>query len=1556
MHGWEIRLSTAGGKRDSSYLKVPRYWESIRGLVVRAASNSEQPNTRNIILSRECCEPGPISPINIMSLLSVTVKKARYVGGQGIQFNTYVTLKLQNVKSTTVTVKGPNPTWNQDFLFETNDVNTGLLMEVWNKGMLWDRALGYHWLPLPAVHYSNEEGPGEWVSLDAELVMMDGEVVGTKEPTGHSLLVDCRFELPFDAENTEAADLQRKLEALNSIVDQEARAEQARRQMQYFGHSGYSEDSDYTSDLNYPVGQHANSSASQFRSAAHQMPTPQRSLETSRENSYETDEPPPQHHQLPHHGHHLSPGQPAHSRRRAAREDDYYGSGVGGGGGRYIESEAEPLYYNSRPRNHKEPYRRRQRTWDYEDSPTGWYDESGGNKWDTHASCPRIYEGTRYYQPRTSSIKRKDSTKGRRPSLERQTTLYDDHFYGDSVYNQGDQQYSHDNRGFDQTNEYGSKYHNYGSSTYKYHDTRYGQEEEDRQWDSGGSHRRGRKSKEADFSKPMSLKEQYENQMNKKYSSKASLKQHRQYSSDQDDVSSAYYTPRQSYEDEDYHPGSDYIGTTARRKMPSISGRHSGSRHSVPDDFAPPPRKSKGPKLLPQIPTKIKPSPSLPPTPVRQKPQVPSTILASPLIFSPSLPSSPTSLLPEVSTSPDQNRPAHKSLPPTPIRHLPQVPTRRTNSLEHEESTMDDRYGNIYSSDTRLGKSAYNEDYNYAYRSSDNLTPQEVPQVIQPQEDLHNRTSSIQHINKQNQQYSSQTQVYQSHNNCQQQSYQYSQQNQQYDQYDEQYQDESQQYNQKYGTQKHQSQKILPSVDEVQRQNKAYSKKETYQQELNSQTDHLRQDPYKGTDPYKQNQYNQQDPYAQDQYNQQEPFQQDQYQQQDQYNQQSQYNQQDPYQQNQYNKKDPYAQEQYTQPGQEQYPQDQYNQQDPYQQDHYNQNAHQQQTDGYRQQDGYQQETDNYYAQQRPQDKPNSYQDEQFGDQYRQDSMDQYYDDDSQYQTATETDNYQQNDYYYQDPPQAVPETQKLPEPPTQLLNRRDTFKKQQTTGKVEEEKKSSGGALGGFGMLGSLGTVSSIGSSMLKKLAGAVSEVPLPKPATMTTVKTQAVVETKVIPVPSSATRGYDDDDDYLPQDRSSDRKTSYVELGLSPTFSNHMMNDGQINGLAGGSMASHSLKEDYLNQLDRAPSNSYYYNGDSDIIEYDENGYASNVDLRSEAEFPRCRSQSATISDSNAEDAQDSVLTQESARINGYHSPDPDDNTDSGDDEDIDRVIQETVANFDGDATSNVVFLTIGPTETTVGSAIEENKTTTSQAEPIGYDDDQYEDQYGKYEDEDELYKNDSRYSTEDERKRYLDETDEYLSKQDSLDRDYSTRQDSLDLDRDYPSDVDRSYGKPSIEKGPETNGRGYLEAQASVDSYYDDELPPEDYDADSPVSVVDPSERGRGGERNGRSGSYDENRLGGTGAEGAGGSPTVSPSLPPILHHQGSMDEEALLEQMNSHLPDPDAGLAKRGFDDEIMMDEPLHPPRPTMERRKLTPKERWHWAYNKIVHQLTVSGLA
>ena len=56
--------------------------------------------------------------------------------------------------------------------------------------------------------------------------------------------------------------------------------------------AGLSEDSDYTSEVNYPLAQHheANGSASQYLSVAHQYPSPQRSSEISRENSYETND------------------------------------------------------------------------------------------------------------------------------------------------------------------------------------------------------------------------------------------------------------------------------------------------------------------------------------------------------------------------------------------------------------------------------------------------------------------------------------------------------------------------------------------------------------------------------------------------------------------------------------------------------------------------------------------------------------------------------------------------------------------------------------------------------------------------------------------------------------------------------------------------------------------------------------------------------------------------------------------------------------------------------------------------------------------------------------------------------------------------------------------------------------------------------------------------------------------------------------------------------------------------------------------------------------------
>jgi hypothetical protein len=60
------------------------------------------------------------------------------------------------------------------------------------------------------------------------------------------------------------------------------------------------------------------------------MCTPQRSLETSRENSYERDD--------------VSQGQ----------GQGHCYSGSGDTGRRYSDNESEPLFYNSRPKNYKE--------------------------------------------------------------------------------------------------------------------------------------------------------------------------------------------------------------------------------------------------------------------------------------------------------------------------------------------------------------------------------------------------------------------------------------------------------------------------------------------------------------------------------------------------------------------------------------------------------------------------------------------------------------------------------------------------------------------------------------------------------------------------------------------------------------------------------------------------------------------------------------------------------------------------------------------------------------------------------------------------------------------------------------------------------------------------------------------------------------------------------------------------------------------------------------------------------------------------------------------------
>uniref|UniRef100_A0AAX7T641 Unc-13 homolog A (C. elegans) n=1 Tax=Astatotilapia calliptera TaxID=8154 RepID=A0AAX7T641_ASTCA len=137
------------------------------------------------------------------------------------KFNTYVTLKVQNVKSTTIAVRGSQPCWEQDFMFEINRLDLGLTVEVWNKGLIWDTMVGTLWIPLRSIRQSNEEGPGQWLTLDSNAIMAENEICGTKDPTFHRLLLDTRFELPLDIPEEEARYWAKKLEQLNAMRDQD---------------------------------------------------------------------------------------------------------------------------------------------------------------------------------------------------------------------------------------------------------------------------------------------------------------------------------------------------------------------------------------------------------------------------------------------------------------------------------------------------------------------------------------------------------------------------------------------------------------------------------------------------------------------------------------------------------------------------------------------------------------------------------------------------------------------------------------------------------------------------------------------------------------------------------------------------------------------------------------------------------------------------------------------------------------------------------------------------------------------------------------------------------------------------------------------------------------------------------------------------------------------------------------------------------------------------------------------------------------------------------------
>ncbi|XP_076005520.1 uncharacterized protein LOC143000175 [Genypterus blacodes] len=237
-----------------------------------------------------------------MSLLCVKVKKAK-IHGPPDKFNAYVTLKVQNVKSTTITVRGDQPCWEQDFMFEISHLESGLVVELWNKGLIWDTMIGTALIPLDTIRQSDEEGPGEWTCLDSEVLMREDEICGTANPTRHQVLLDARFELPFEIPDDEAQYWTSKLERINTmrIHDEYPLQEEVQRrrmasvpsQCSLEDHDSAMDDSDYRSEPgNRPPRYH---NTSQTNSSVHQYPIGYRvqhqalSRESDSIQSYELD-------------------------------------------------------------------------------------------------------------------------------------------------------------------------------------------------------------------------------------------------------------------------------------------------------------------------------------------------------------------------------------------------------------------------------------------------------------------------------------------------------------------------------------------------------------------------------------------------------------------------------------------------------------------------------------------------------------------------------------------------------------------------------------------------------------------------------------------------------------------------------------------------------------------------------------------------------------------------------------------------------------------------------------------------------------------------------------------------------------------------------------------------------------------------------------------------------------------------------------------------------------------------------------------------------------------
>ncbi|CAF2520380.1 unnamed protein product [Rotaria sp. Silwood2] len=191
------------------------------------------------------------SPTSSASLLLCVLVKSATIQSSDNEYYSYVVLKIDNVKSTTSVVKGQQPNWEQEFYFDVPDRSTGLQIELWERGQFRDKLLGL-------CHI--------------------GQVARTCNPTKHSIFIRTYVELPSDLTEEESRELTEKLEILREILDKEGRQLQDitlneikslstmhldQQPLQYqqltnHSHSHFSDDSDYTSDVSYPINTQAN--------------------------------------------------------------------------------------------------------------------------------------------------------------------------------------------------------------------------------------------------------------------------------------------------------------------------------------------------------------------------------------------------------------------------------------------------------------------------------------------------------------------------------------------------------------------------------------------------------------------------------------------------------------------------------------------------------------------------------------------------------------------------------------------------------------------------------------------------------------------------------------------------------------------------------------------------------------------------------------------------------------------------------------------------------------------------------------------------------------------------------------------------------------------------------------------------------------------------------------------------------------------------------------------------------------------------------------------------